>query len=211
MSKQVDWELVEQDYRTGMKTLRQIGEENDISHGAINKRAKRDGWERDLSQKINAKAESLVSKQMVSKKVSKQTRITEKAIVDANAQSVADRVLMQRGDISRARGVVTSLFEELEHQLGDSVSDLARLGELLDTPDDDGKSSKLAEIYNKVISLPGRTDTAKKLSESLRILIELERKVLRIKDDPEPTATVVLKADPNLSPAEAYLRMLGKK
>ena len=44
-----DWERIELDYRAGIKTLRQIADENGISHGAINKRAKRDGWERDLS------------------------------------------------------------------------------------------------------------------------------------------------------------------
>lgn len=44
-----DWEAIELDYRAGIKTLRQIAEENGITHGAINKRAKRDGWERDLS------------------------------------------------------------------------------------------------------------------------------------------------------------------
>lgn len=44
-----DWERIELDYRAGIKTLRQIAEEHGITHGAINKRAKRDGWERDLS------------------------------------------------------------------------------------------------------------------------------------------------------------------
>lgn len=44
-----DWERIEMDYRAGIKTLRQIADENGITHGAVNKRAKRDGWERDLS------------------------------------------------------------------------------------------------------------------------------------------------------------------
>jgi hypothetical protein len=43
-----DWERIELDYRAGVKTLRQIAAEHGITHGAINKRAKRDGWERDL-------------------------------------------------------------------------------------------------------------------------------------------------------------------
>jgi len=44
-----DWERIELDYRAGIKTLRQIADEHGITHGAVNKRAKRDGWERDLS------------------------------------------------------------------------------------------------------------------------------------------------------------------
>ncbi len=45
-----DWERIALDYRAGIKTLRQIAEEHGITHGAINKRAKRDGWERDPSR-----------------------------------------------------------------------------------------------------------------------------------------------------------------
>lgn len=208
--RSIDWEAIERDYRAGIKTLRQIADEHDVTHGAINKRAKKGKWERDLSNRIAAKVESLVSKRQVSSEVSKEQLDTEEQIVERNADSIADKVLSQRKDVTRARGVVTSLFEELEGQLGDTVHDLNRLGELMASPDDKGMD-KLNDLYHKIISLPGRTDTAKKLSESLRILIELERKVLRIKDDPEVAATVVMKADPNLSPADAYLRMLGKK
>ena len=50
--KIVDWEKIEGDYRAGVKTLREIAEERGITHGAINKRAKRDGWTRDLTAKI---------------------------------------------------------------------------------------------------------------------------------------------------------------
>jgi len=45
-SPHVDWSVVESAYRTGIKTLRQIAQENGITHGAVNKRAKRDAWER---------------------------------------------------------------------------------------------------------------------------------------------------------------------
>lgn len=46
-----DWEKIELDYRAGIKTLTQIAAEHGISHVAIIKRAKRDGWERDLSHR----------------------------------------------------------------------------------------------------------------------------------------------------------------
>lgn len=55
-----DWEKIELDYRAGIKTLREIAADHGISHQAINKRAKRDGWSRDLSAKIRAKAEPVV-------------------------------------------------------------------------------------------------------------------------------------------------------
>ena len=109
-----DWERIELDYRAGIKTLRQIADENGITHGAINKRAKRDGWERDLSEKIQSKADALVSKALVSKPVSTETKVAERQIVDANAQAVADVRLGQRDDIGRAKGITRSLLDELE-------------------------------------------------------------------------------------------------
>ena len=45
--KQIDWEAVERDYRSGILSVREIGLANGCTHTAINKRAKRDGWERE--------------------------------------------------------------------------------------------------------------------------------------------------------------------
>lgn len=69
-----DWERIELDYRAGVKTLRQIAGEHGTTHTSIGKRAKRDGWERDLAAKIQAKADVLVSKSAVSKQVSTETK-----------------------------------------------------------------------------------------------------------------------------------------
>ena len=60
-TKQPDWEAIERAYRAGLLSIREIASAHEVSHTAINKRAKRDGWERDLSEKIQAKAEALVS------------------------------------------------------------------------------------------------------------------------------------------------------
>ena len=42
----IDWVAIEVDYRAGVKPLRLMAEEHGITHGAINKRAKRDCWTR---------------------------------------------------------------------------------------------------------------------------------------------------------------------
>ena len=51
----VDWEAVEREYCFGLRTLKDIGAEFGVSDAGIIKRAKRDGWVRDLSSKIRAK------------------------------------------------------------------------------------------------------------------------------------------------------------
>ncbi len=170
-----DWERIELDYRAAIKTLRQIADENGITHGAINKRARRDGWERDLSEKIAAKADALVSKAAVSTEVSKEARIAEKQVVDANAQAVASVRLEHRKDIRRGRRIANALFDELEKQAApETLALLEELGELMRNPDDNGQDRR-NDLYMKVISLPERARTAKTLAETLRIVIDMER------------------------------------
>ena len=113
-AKPTDWERIELDYRAGIKTLRQIAGENSISEGAIRKRAKRDDWTRDLSERIQDKAEQLVRKDVVRKVVRTESALTERVLVDVNAQAVADVRLGQRDDIGRAKGITRRLLDELE-------------------------------------------------------------------------------------------------
>ncbi|WP_230847636.1 hypothetical protein [Comamonas testosteroni] len=154
-----DWERIELDYRAGIKTLRQIADENGITHGAVNKRAKRDGWERDLSEKIQRKVDALVSKAAVSSEVPKETRAAERAVVDANAQAIADVRLAHRRDIHRARRITNALLDELEQQAdADTVALLEQLGENMRNSDENG-IDRLNDLYHKVISL---TEYAKK-------------------------------------------------
>ena len=178
----IDWERIELDYRAGVKTLRQIAGEHGTTHTSIGKRAKRDGWERDLAAKIQAKADVLVSKSAVSKQVSTETRVSERQVVEANAMAIADVRLAHRRDIHRTRRITMSLLEELELQTGrDTVVMLEQLGELLRSEDDKGQD-KLNDLYTKVISLPGRAKTMKDLGESLRVLVALERQAFGLDD-----------------------------
>lgn len=170
-----DWEAIEADYRAGIKTLRQIADENGITHGAINKRAKRDGWERDLSKKIQSKADALVSKALVSTPVSKESLVSERQIVEVNAQAVADIRLAHRHDIHRARRLTNALLSELEGQTDpETLAALQELGELMRREDERGQD-KLNDLYHKVISLSERSKTMKTLAESQQKLIDMER------------------------------------
>ncbi|ENU80605.1 hypothetical protein F975_01659 [Acinetobacter sp. ANC 3789] len=184
--KVIDWEKIELDYRAGVKSLREIAAEHEISDGAIRKRAKRDDWSRDLSAKINAKAEDLVRKDLVRSEVRTQTAISEKETIDANAHQQAAVRLSQRKDIQRSRSIAMQLFDELEHQVGvANVELLEALGDLMRSEDEKGQD-KLNDIYHKIISLPGRVKSMKDLSDTLRNLIALERQAFGL-DDKENT------------------------
>lgn len=182
MTKVVDWERIEVDYRAGIKTLRDIASEHDISHVAINKRAKRDGWVRDLTAKIQAKAAELVTRSLVNKSVTKEKRILESEIITANAVNNATIEIKQREDVTFGRGVITSLMQELKEQI-DSRSELEDLGEMMRNPDAYG-NDKLNDQYMRIVSFAGRVDSAKKLADANKVQVELERRVYKIDTDP---------------------------
>lgn len=186
MAKRPDWEAIESAYRAGVMSLREIASQHDITHGAINKRAKKEGWERNLKEKINQKAEALVSKREVSTKVSTEKAISERILIEANAEVIANVRMEHRGDIRRARELTNNLFDELSAECAD-VPALRKLGELMFSPDDNGRD-KLNEIYHSIISLPERVKSAKALSETLKNLVGLERQAYGL-DDVQPNKT----------------------
>lgn len=168
-----DWERIEADYRAGLLSVREIASANRVSHTAIQKRAKAQGWDRDLGAKIRAKAEALVAKREVASQVATETSAAERQIVEAGAEAISRVRLAHRSDIRRGRELVISLLGELEAQtLGPDT--FARLGELMEDPDENGVD-KLRDMYRKVIGLGGRVDNVKKLTEALKNLIGLER------------------------------------
>lgn len=110
-----DWIQIEVDYRAGIKTLRQIADEHGITHVAINKRAKRDGWTRDIAAKIQAQAEAKVTKAAVTNLVTKEHRlVTEQVVIEANAELQYRIRMGHRSGLARLRDVKDQLLEHVE-------------------------------------------------------------------------------------------------
>lgn len=177
-----DWERIEIAYRAGVLTLREIATQvGGVTEGAIRKRAKRDGWTRDLAAKIKAKADYLVRKESVRKSGTLESGVpaaTEREVVDSVAAQQAGVRLKHRRLAARAQELTESLISELESQTG-NLPALVALGEMLRSPNEHG-ADKLNDIYQAVISLPERTKTMKALSETLRNLVGLEREAYNI-------------------------------
>lgn len=183
-----DWELIERLFRANLLSLREIAKAADdaVTEGAIRKRAKKDGWTRDLGAKIAQKAEELVRKEVVRTASTQLTAASEREVIDANAE-LQYRVRMEaRQDVVRLEKLVRSLMSEVEAETGD-VAAFTQLGELLDEsgPDASGKwkQDKRNEVYMKVISAAWRVDAAKKLVEMTEKLIKLKFQVFGIAID----------------------------
>ena len=175
-TKQPDWEAIERAYRAGVLSVREIAAAHEVSHTAINKRAKRDGWDRDLKAKIKAKADALVSKREVSTEVSSKQAETEREIIELNAEVIANIRMTHRGDISRSRRLTNKLLDELESLTDEQGTIKELIDQLKDGDHEDGEAmADVLALAKKMSALPARTKTMKELAETLKTLVALER------------------------------------
>ena len=185
--KQIDWERIELDYRAGVLSLREIAEKHpNTNHVAISRRAKKEGWVRDLSEKIKNKAEKIVTEQTVTADVTAKNSVSENEIIDSNARVIADVRLSHRKDIGKARSLANALLEELEHQTINR-EDYESLGILLRSEDERG-IDKLNDLYMKAMSTPSRIVSMQKLADTMKTLVGLEREAFGIDKEVEQKA-----------------------
>ena len=177
----VDYDRIEAGWRAGIMSPRQLAAQyteetgGSVSHAAIIKHFTKQGIPRDLSAKIKAKSDALVTQALVTEKVTPETRLRDREIVDANAKAVAEVRLAHRKDIHRTRGITNALLDELECTTDpETVVLLRELGALMREPDDKGVD-KRNDLYCAIISLPERSKTLKVLTESLQKQIDMER------------------------------------
>jgi len=171
--KDIDWESVERHFRAGILTLRQIADDHGTSHQTVSARAKKEGWEQDLTARIKAKADAMLTKAELTSELTAAEVVSNKQIIDSGAQAIVNIVVGHRVTIRRNRSLSEKLMSELEAQC-DSQDELEQLSEIL-ACSDDSATEKLAALCRKVVSLPSRVDSAKKLADTVRILVGLER------------------------------------
>lgn len=188
--KFVDWELIERDYRAGIKTLRQIGDEHGVSHTAIQKRAKKEDWSRDLTQKVQQKAQDLVAKREVANSVAREQKVSDVETVRAYGEIVANIDLSQREDVKAAMANARGLLMELVQLARPEFQGmLEAIAEEFDQSTD-RRVDKANELYRYIISLAGRVKMAKELAAVHGVYVPLQRKIYRLDDDDSKKSSV---------------------
>lgn len=183
----VDWEAVERDYRAGLLSVRELAANAGVSHVAVMKHAKREGWTRDLAAKIKARAEDLVTSAGVTTPVTAEAKADERAVVEANATAIMRVRLAHRKDIAREREHTNRLLAELE-AVGDVAPELreaANIAVALATstdPDARKIARWVQDAVNKVADLPGRIASMKMLADTTTKLVTLERQAYSLDD-----------------------------
>ena len=116
---------------------------------------------------------------MVNSMVNTERRVSDKTLIEVAAETQKDIILDHRRVIRRIRTIFISLLAELE-ALTNHKRLFEELGEVMNKSDPD--QDRLNQLYNRIIELPLRIASMKKLMEILKTLIGLEREAFGIDD-----------------------------
>lgn len=108
MTAKPDWEAIERAYRAGSLSIRAIGELHGANHATILKRAKKHGWERDLTEQVRAATQRKVTKS-VTIGTTQDSLVTEASIVAEASDKAASLILAHRGSLALWQGIATKL------------------------------------------------------------------------------------------------------
>lgn len=100
--KNIDWEGVEGDYRAGQLAIRAIAEKYGTKEGTIRSRAKKQEWERDLSDQVQQATKNKLSRTVSrTSRTSEEMRETDDEIIEQASNETVALVLKHRKGIAR--------------------------------------------------------------------------------------------------------------
>lgn len=171
--KVADWPAIESEYRVGQLSNRMIAEKHGVSEGMIRKKAKAQGWLKDLTDKVRREVRTqLVRDSVRTPHVSERDAIVQAGITGAEV------VRTHRRDARAASDLVFLLMGQL-HQVADSREDHENT--ILTICKDDETGQREAKLM-RAVSLPVHASTIRDLSTALKNLITIERQAHNLDD-----------------------------
>lgn len=178
-------------YRAGIDSVRGIAAEHNVSEAWIRKVAKLEGWSRDLSSQVRARAEEIVRShaqgmrtlEAVAENLAGATlteQAAEAAAVETAAQQQAQAAMLQRTRTDRLFTLAETLIGEVEQSAlspdaREALVDALRGGDL-----DDAEIKCLTKAIADLGERGGRVDDLKKLVEAHAKLVGVQRLVLKM-------------------------------
>jgi hypothetical protein len=182
----VDWEAMEPHWRAGIKSKLELSKDFGVSRAAMDKHFGKMGIERDLTARIQAKADALVTKSIVTPSVT-QNVTSEREIVEANAVQQASIRMTHRAKISEASKICEAMLGELG-----TATEFREL--IMEISNQAGESEELSDkamaMLRRAMELPGRASTLDRLVVSLKTLVGLERQAYGIDEDEKTGASI---------------------
>lgn len=153
--RRIDWEAIERDYRTGKFSLRELEAKHGSNYADISRRAKKEGWSKDLREAVK--------------------RATEAALIEEVQQHVQQAVQ------HTTTGVVLAAAEVNKQVILGHRKRAAELSEDVSTAK--GKLMALADKVADIKEAATLTSALEALVRSTKGLIEIERKAFNLDDD----------------------------
>lgn len=210
----VDWSLIDPHWKAGILSVAELSRRFGVSRPGITKHYEEAGVERNLTPQIRDRATELVNRATAAgldevapaAAPASQDAPTDAETVDVNARVQAAAILRHRRDVVAAQELTFELLHELRATTLDWPT-FERLDQVMRKAGASGKVKEkdlpdLLATFRRVTSITSRIDNNKKLSETMKVLMELERKVLAI-DDATPV-------DPGARVAEAVANGLDE-
>ena len=170
--KDVDWEKLEREFRMGKMTYAEMSNEFGVNASTITRRAKKEGWTRDLSQLVRQETRAHISAQIVA-----HAQETHKSRISGDAKAVEIEAIsnaMLSADHERVGSKSRALFEVVIDQIAKELADMPAIETLAIAVAQN--SPEAAAGLRKVLALPTLVDAAKKATEGAAKAIDVERK-----------------------------------
>lgn len=193
-----DWEAIEREYRGGQLSEAEIARQYNISRAAIQKRAKKNGWSRDLTDKVRQEvAARLVADGLQHARGS--------ATIELAAERGVQLVRGHRSKIAATFEAVAALI----HELQSVTCNLNEIEDAIHEETADDENGKRRARMLAAVALPSRAQVAGTLATALRTLIPLERQAFNLDDKgelPQSETLMIATGMTAQEAAEAYAR-----
>ena len=169
--RQIDWEAIEQEYRVGQMSVREIGRKHGVNAGTIVKKAKKCEWIQDLSEKVRRETAARLAQATPDGNTDGNSVASREAVKLAAARGV-EVVRQHRASAARGQRVVLGLLAELEA----TAACLPEIhAEIAETRHGLGKISA-----EQALSVGNRAKAAQALASALDTLVRVERQAFSL-------------------------------
>lgn len=189
-----DWEAVRVDYCAGQMSIREIARKHDVAESYIRRRAKENGWERDLTEKVQERVRNKLvrtdERTPNARDEVRTTKRTDEEIIEAAAETAVQVVQVHRRDVRNGRLICAALFAELQ----DTSANRELIAECIESETQDDTSPTRRNQMLKAVSLPTRARAMLDLSAAMKNLVAVERQAFNLDDkqDKQDGKTVVM-------------------
>lgn len=187
MARQIDWDAIKRDYRTGAFTDQELADKHAVPRETISRRRKKDrakdenDWAQDLTEAVRTATNAMLMKEHVTQKITEgHEKVTD--VILATAEVNKQVILGHRSDLQAARTVAQSLLVELSNAalLAD---DMERLAEILAGEGAEPRDvNEARKVVARALGIGSRIQGIKALTDALAKLHDGERTAFSIKD-----------------------------